>query len=111
MGTVYAAVGERGERVAVKAVHAGQAADDQFRARFRREVQVLRRVSGPCLVPLLDADPEADIPWLATAYVPGLTLGEHTAVHGPLAGVQLHLVRRGDGRGTRSCTRRRGGPS
>ncbi|MFD8724067.1 hypothetical protein ACFV2H_40460 [Streptomyces sp. NPDC059629] len=60
MGTVYAAVGERGERVAVKAVHAGQAADEQFRARFRREVQVLRRVSGPCLVPLLDADPEEE---------------------------------------------------
>lgn len=95
MGTVYAAVGERGERVAVKAVHAGQAADDQFRARFRREVQVLRRVSGPCLVPLLEADPEADIAWLATAYVPGLTLGEHTAMHGPLAGIQLHLFAAG----------------
>lgn len=69
MGTVYAAVGERGERVAVKVVHAGQAADEQFRARFRREVQVLGRVSGPCLVPLLEADPEAETPWLATAYV------------------------------------------
>jgi serine/threonine protein kinase len=95
MGTVYVAVGERGERVAVKAVHAGQAADEQFRARFRREVQVLRRVSGPCLVPLLDADPEAEIPWLVTAYVPGLTLGEHMAVHGPLAGIQLHLFAAG----------------
>jgi len=95
MGTVYAAVGERGERVGVKAGHAGQAADDQFRARFRREVQVLRRVSGPCLVLLLEADPEADIPWLATAYVPGLTLGEHTAVHGPLVGIQLHLFAAG----------------
>nr|WP_200420273.1 serine/threonine-protein kinase [Streptomyces sp. NBRC 14336] len=95
MGTVYAAVGELGERVAVKAVHAGQAADGQFRARFRREVQVLRRVVGPCLVPLLEADPEADIPWLATAYAPGLTLGEHTAVHGPLAGIQLHLFAAG----------------
>lgn len=95
MGTVYAAVGERGERIAVKAVHVGQAADDQFRARFRREVQVLRRVSGPCLVPLLEADHEADVPWLAAAYVPGLTLGEHTAVHGPLAGIQLHLFAAG----------------
>ncbi|MEW2491512.1 serine/threonine-protein kinase [Streptomyces sp. NPDC048411] len=95
MGTVYAAVGERGERAAVKVVHAGQAADEQFRARFRREVQVLRRVSGPCLVPLWDADPEADIPWLATAYIPGLTLSDHTAVHGPLAGIQLHLFAAG----------------
>ncbi|MFE2971711.1 serine/threonine-protein kinase [Streptomyces sp. NPDC059340] len=95
MGTVYAAVGERGERVAVKVVHAGQAADEQFRARFRREVQVLRRVSGPCLVPLLEADPGAETPWLATAYVPGLTLAQHTAAHGPLAGIQLHLLAAG----------------
>ncbi|MEV6959566.1 hypothetical protein AB0M97_10250 [Streptomyces sp. NPDC051207] len=36
-------------------------------------------------MPLLEADPDADIPWLATAYVPGLTLAEHTAAHGPLA--------------------------
>ncbi|MFF3593807.1 serine/threonine-protein kinase [Streptomyces sp. NPDC002387] len=95
MGTVYAAVGERDERVAVKVVHAGQAADEQFRARFRREVQVLARVSGPCLVPLLDADPEAETPWLATAYVPGLTLSQHAATHGPLAGIQLHLFASG----------------
>ncbi|WP_371651586.1 MULTISPECIES: hypothetical protein [unclassified Streptomyces] len=46
-------------------------------------------------MPLLEADPEADIPWLATAYVPGSTLGEHTAVHGPLAGIQLHLFAAG----------------
>lgn len=98
MGTVYAAVGEEGERVAVKAVHAGQAADEQFRARFRREVQVLRRVSGLCLVPLLEADPEAEIPWLATAFIPGLTLGEHIAVNGPLVGIQLHLFAAGTAR-------------
>ncbi|MEV5880739.1 serine/threonine-protein kinase [Streptomyces sp. NPDC052101] len=95
MGTVYAAVGERGERVAVKVVHAGQAADEQFRARFRREVQALRRVSGPCLVPLLEADPQAETPWLATAYVPGPTLNQHVATHGPLAGIQLHLFAAG----------------
>ncbi|MFI2764759.1 serine/threonine protein kinase [Streptomyces echinatus] len=95
MGTVYAAAGERGERVAVKVVHAGQAADEQFRARFRREVQALRRVSGPCLVPLLEADPEAETPWLATAYVPGPTLSQQAARHGPLDGIQLHLFAAG----------------
>ncbi|MFF8947156.1 serine/threonine protein kinase, partial [Streptomyces sp. NPDC014864] len=92
---MYAGVGERGERVAVKVVHAVQAADVQFRDRFRREVQALGRVSGPCLVPLLEADPEAEIPWLATAYVPGPTLSQHTAVHGPLAEIQLHLFAAG----------------
>lgn len=95
MGTVYAAEGARGERVAVKVVHAAQARDEQFRARFRREVQVLGRVSGPCLVPLLDADPDADTPWLATSFVPGPTLGQHIAAQGPLTGIQLHLFTAG----------------
>ncbi|GGY11851.1 hypothetical protein GCM10010510_67200 [Streptomyces anandii JCM 4720] len=51
------------------------------------------RVSGPCPVPLLEADPEAETPWLATAYVPGRTLSQHAAEHGPLAGIQLHVFR------------------
>jgi serine/threonine protein kinase len=54
-------------------------------------VQVFGRVSGPCLVSLLDADPDADTPWPATPYVPGPTLGQHIASQGPLAGIQLHL--------------------
>jgi serine/threonine protein kinase len=95
MGTVYAATDPSGRRIAVKAVHAHQAADPQFRARFHREVQVLRRVRGTCLVSLLYADPAAEIPWLATDYIPGPTLHQHLAAHGPLAGVQLHLFAAG----------------
>lgn len=95
MGTVYAALGPDGRRVAVKAVHAQQAADPQFRARFHREVQVLARVGGPCLVPLLDADPAADIPWLATDYIPGPTLQQHLTARGPLTGIQLCLFAAG----------------
>jgi hypothetical protein len=95
MGTVYAALDARGQRVAIKAVHAHQATDQQFRLRFQREIQVLRRVTGPCLVPLLDSDPAAQIPWLATDYVPGPTLQQHLATHGPLTGMQLHLFAAG----------------
>ena len=95
MGTVFAGLDARGKRLAVKAVHPHQATDQQFRLRFQREVQVLRRVTGPCLVPLLDADPVAQIPWLATDYVPGPTLQQHLATHGPLTGVQLHLFAAG----------------
>ncbi|MET8695345.1 serine/threonine-protein kinase [Streptomyces bauhiniae] len=76
--------------MAVKVVHPAQADDDEFRARFKREVEVSRRVTGPCLVPLLAADPGAAVPWLATAYVPGPTLGEHIAAHGPLSGARLY---------------------
>ncbi|MFC1433605.1 serine/threonine-protein kinase [Streptacidiphilus sp. N1-3] len=95
MGTVYAALDAGGRRIAVKAVHPAQAADPQFRLRFQREVQVLRRVSGPCLVPLLDSDPTAPVPWLATDYVPGPTLQQHLATHGPLTGIQLNLFAAG----------------
>ncbi|XDO63840.1 serine/threonine protein kinase [Streptomyces sp. RLB1-33] len=92
MGTVHAALDPGGRRVAVKVVHPAQAGDEEFRARFKREVEVSRRVTGPCLVPLLAADPGADVPWLATAYVPGLTLGEHIAAHGPLSGARLYAL-------------------
>ncbi|MHA6757802.1 serine/threonine-protein kinase [Streptacidiphilus sp. PAMC 29251] len=52
-------------------------------------------MSGPCLVPLLDSDPAAQIPWLATDYVPGPTLQQHLTTHGPLTGIQLHLFAAG----------------
>nr|WP_237519464.1 serine/threonine-protein kinase [Streptomyces sp. HUCO-GS316] len=95
MGAVYAALSGLGERMAVKVVHPAQAADDVFRARFRREVQLSRRVTGPCLVPVLDADTEGALPWLATPYVPGLTLDRHVAADGPLTGSHLYALAAG----------------
>ncbi|MFJ8944463.1 serine/threonine protein kinase [Streptomyces sp. NPDC102395] len=85
MGTVHAGVASDGTRVAVKVIHPEQAQDPEFRARFRREVELSSRVTGPHLVPLLAADPDAQTPWLATAYVPGPTLNQHVIAHGPLA--------------------------
>ncbi|WP_326589661.1 serine/threonine protein kinase [Streptomyces sp. NBC_01294] len=95
MGTVHAALSDDGTRVAVKVVHPAQADDPEFRARFRREVQLSARVSGPCLIPLLAADPEAELPWLATAYAPGPTLNQHLAAHGPLTGSTLYAFATG----------------
>ncbi|MFH7598765.1 serine/threonine-protein kinase [Streptomyces racemochromogenes] len=89
MGTVHAALDPAGQRVAVKVIHASLAENPEFRARFRREVQLSARVQGPCLIPLLAADPEAPAPWLATAYAAGLTLDRHLAAHGPLTGGTL----------------------
>ncbi|MFF0897304.1 serine/threonine protein kinase [Streptomyces sp. NPDC003278] len=89
MGTVYAAVGSAGIRMAVKVVHPAQAADDEFRARFRREVHLSKQVTGPCLVPVCDADTESPVPWLATPFVPGPTLDRHVTTAGPLGGAAL----------------------
>ncbi|GAA2815986.1 hypothetical protein GCM10019017_72550 [Streptomyces showdoensis] len=48
VGTVFAGLDAAGLRVAVKVVHPAQADDAEFRARFRREVQLSARVQGPC---------------------------------------------------------------
>ncbi|MEU4616633.1 serine/threonine-protein kinase [Streptomyces umbrinus] len=95
MGTVYAALGPAGEHMAVKVVHPAHASDDEFRARFRREVQLSQRATGPFLVPVRDADPEALAPWLATPFVPGPTLDRYLAASGPLTGARLYSLAAG----------------
>ncbi|MGW2981784.1 protein kinase domain-containing protein [Streptomyces humidus] len=91
MGVVYLARTPGGALVALKVLLAEYAEEPGFRERFRREVGIARRVDSPWAVPLVDADPDAGSPWLATAFVPGPSLGEAVAAHGPLAepGVRL----------------------
>lgn len=84
MGVVYLGRSASGRAVAVKVVHAQYADDPEFRARFRQEVKAARRVSGAFTAPVVDADPEAALPWMATAYVPGDTLAQRVDDQGPL---------------------------
>lgn len=85
MGTVYYALHPRsGLPLAIKVLHADYADDEAHRKRFAREAAALRRVDGPHLIPLVDADPEAARPWLATPYVPGNTLHQHVQQYGRL---------------------------
>ncbi|MBM9508967.1 serine/threonine-protein kinase [Actinacidiphila acididurans] len=84
MGIVYLARSARGRTVAVKLVRAELAAQEEFRDRFRREVQAARRVGGTWTAPVLDADTEAEIPWVATGYVAGPSLSQVVREHGPL---------------------------
>ncbi|MFK0023567.1 serine/threonine-protein kinase [Streptomyces sp. NPDC090798] len=74
MGRVYLARSDRGRTVAVKLVREELAAQEEFRARFRQEVQAARRVGGLWTAPVLDADTEAPVPWVATGYVAGPSL-------------------------------------
>ncbi|MGW0515998.1 WD40 repeat domain-containing serine/threonine protein kinase [Crossiella sp. NPDC003009] len=74
MGRVLLGSGPDGRLVALKLVHEQFTADEGFRARFRREVAASRAVSGAYTAPVIDADPEAPTPWLASAYVPGPSL-------------------------------------
>ncbi|WP_411084325.1 protein kinase domain-containing protein [Streptomyces sp. cmx-18-6] len=84
MGTVYLGRTPGGLTVAVKTVHEHLAADPHFRERFRREAAAARAVTGAHTAAVLDADPESARPWLATAYLPGVTLRHAVAATGPL---------------------------
>lgn len=84
MGRVYLGRSAGGRTVAVKVVHPHFALDEQFRARFRREVESARRVGAQWTAPVLDADPDAPVPWVATGYVAGPPLSQAVTAHGPL---------------------------
>ncbi|WP_326688678.1 serine/threonine protein kinase [Streptomyces sp. NBC_01795] len=92
MGRVYLARSMSGRTVAVKVVHPHIAMDEQFRARFRREVDSARRVGGDWTAPVLDADPEAQLPWAATGYVAGPALADAVQEYGPLPETSVRAV-------------------
>lgn len=92
MGMVYLARSVSGRQVAVKLVHAQYAESEEFRVRFRHEIAAARRVSGAFTAPVVDADPEAERPWMATLYVPGPTLAQRVAEGGPVVGAGLRVL-------------------
>ncbi|MDQ1009424.1 serine/threonine protein kinase [Streptomyces sp. V4I23] len=96
MGQVYLARSDRGRTVAVKLVRQELAEQEQFRNRFRLEVRAALRVGGRWTAPVLDADTEAPVPWVATGYIAGPAL--HTVVsgaHGPLPERSVRLLASG----------------
>ncbi|ETA02532.1 serine/threonine protein kinase [Frankia sp. CcI6] len=90
MGTVYLGFNADGRAAAVKVPDARFADDPEFRERFRREVAAARRVHGRAVAAVLDADPEATSPWLATEYVEGTSLADAVLRHGRLEERLLH---------------------
>ncbi|CAL9541325.1 Serine_threonine-protein kinase PknD [Streptomyces sp. enrichment culture] len=92
MGRVYLGRSAGGRTVAVKIVHPHFALDEEFRARFRREVDAARRVGGAWTAPVLDADPDARIPWVATAYAAGPSLAAAVTDTGPLPGPTVRAL-------------------
>jgi hypothetical protein len=84
MGEVFLGRSPGGRLVAVKVVRSELAGQAEFRNRFAREVAAAQKVSGLFTAPVVDSDVDAPVPWLATAYVPGLSLAEAISGHGPL---------------------------
>ncbi|WP_438486611.1 protein kinase domain-containing protein [Streptomyces sp. S186] len=92
MGVVHLARSSSGLLLAVKVVHAEFAQDPEFRGRFRQEVAAARRVSGAFTAPVVDADPDAERPWMATLHIAGPTLSAHVKRNGPLAPAEVRQL-------------------
>jgi len=84
MGEVYLGRASDGRLAAVKAVHPGYAGDPAFRTRFAREISTAAGLRAPWTATVLDADPDAGRPWLASEYVPGPSLERAVSETGPL---------------------------
>jgi hypothetical protein len=84
MGHVFLGRSPGRRLVAVKVIRPELAQDARFRARFAREVAAARTVGGLYTAQLIDAELDGQVPWLVTAYVPGPSLSDAVARHGPL---------------------------
>ncbi|WP_405796666.1 phosphate ABC transporter substrate-binding protein PstS [Streptomyces sp. NBC_01506] len=84
MGQVYLASSSGGRQVAVKVIRPELADEPGFRKRFAREASAAQAVSGAFTAAVVGADPHGQTPWLATLYVPGLSLSEAVGQHGTL---------------------------
>ncbi|MFI0412284.1 serine/threonine-protein kinase [Actinomadura sp. 3N508] len=84
MGEVFLGASPSRRLVAVKVIRPELLDDPRWRARFRREVTSAQSVSGFYTAPVVDADPDADQPWLATQYIRGVSLSSFVQEKGPL---------------------------
>ncbi|MQW77747.1 protein kinase [Nocardioides sp. dk4132] len=89
MGVVHLARHDDGHRVALKVMRPHIVGDDEARARLAREVSSLELIRSRWVAEILDADPWAEVPYVATRYVPGLSLHDHVVEEGPITGPDL----------------------
>lgn len=93
MGRVYLGRAEStGRAVAVKTIHGELLADPEFRARFTQEVAAARRVRDEYIAEVVDADAGAALPWLATVYVPGISVEDAVRRFGPLPPASVRVL-------------------
>jgi hypothetical protein len=92
MGQVFLGVSPGGRKVAVKVIHPLHAGSAQFRERFAREIEAARRVGGFHTAPVVDADADADPPWMVTAFIDGPSLQDAVDQRGPLPPDELRAL-------------------
>jgi len=92
MGAVYLGESQAGVTVAIKVIHPHLASNEEFRERFRSEVELARQVARFSTAPILDSDTSADPPYIVTEFIDGPTLSAAVKEQGPLSGSQLHAL-------------------
>lgn len=95
MGQVFLGRSAGGRPVAVKVIRPEYGADAGFRRSFAREVEAARRVGGFFTAQVVDADPDAERPWLVSAFVPGPSLHTVVSEHGGLPTRALRVLAAG----------------
>lgn len=80
---VYYGLSRGGRAVAVKVPHPRHRDDPGQRERFRREVALTRATHAGYAASVVDADPEAAVPWMATRFLPSMSLREAVERFGP----------------------------
>ncbi|MFF3089828.1 hypothetical protein ACFVRB_33015 [Streptomyces nojiriensis] len=69
--------------------------DPEFRRRFAREVAAARAVDGRYTAQVLAAGMDDPAAWLSTVFVPGMSLAEAVAEHGPFPEASALALARG----------------
>ncbi len=93
MGRVYLGRDESsGRHAAVKTIHGELAADPEFRTRFTQEVNAALRVRDEYIAEVVAADPAGAVPWLATAYVPGISVEDAVKKYGPMPAESVRVL-------------------
>ena len=78
------AAGPDDSLVVVRQAEAELLDEPEFRIRLRHSAVAAMRVSGAANTTVIDVDADADKPWLASVFVPGVRLDRAVAEHGPL---------------------------
>ncbi|MBE1534625.1 protein kinase domain-containing protein [Actinomadura algeriensis] len=76
MGQVFRATDPRGGTFAVKILHPHLVDQGDSRARLRREVETMGRVTSPRVAEIVEFDVDARVPYIVTRYVEGRSLQE-----------------------------------
>jgi Protein kinase domain/CHAT domain len=88
LGQVFLGLSPGGRQVAVKVIHPGYA-NPRFRQQFARGIEAARWVGGFHTAPVVDADPEADPPWVASVFIQGPSLQDAVDAEGPFGLARL----------------------